>query len=227
VSADEADRTAKRLLVNQRELAKILGCTAPTVREMIARYPDLPIDTVGAVGREYLFDAAAVTEFLATKRDEEAAASAERQELFDQFRLPLPDDGANGVGAISPSQRVAIAKAIALERRNAIETGQLILASEMRQTLTVAIAALAQHLNGLPQQIGRQFNLNEAVVRGIQLAINDGRRTFVRTLRKDLDITDRGEAAGGVASTATAAAPPSEDRLPWPSALAGDGRDGL
>ena len=174
--------TAERFRVNKRELARILRCSLPTVDAMIARYPDFPIEQVGTVGRQWLFDAAAVVEFLNRKREEEAAEEAKRGSFFEQFSLPIDNVAPDGSRELSPSQRAQLAQARIRERDLAIKAGLLVETSEVRQRLTQFLTKLGRMLDTLPDQVARTHNLPEATARAMRATIDEQRRRCVQEL---------------------------------------------
>jgi phage terminase Nu1 subunit (DNA packaging protein) len=191
---DDSERapTAERLLVNKRELARVLKCSLPTVDNIIDRYPGFPIERRGSHGVEWEFDVDLVTAFLKRQRDAEAQQTVARDELLQQFTLPIDDTAPEGSTVLSPAQRKAQAEALRIERKLAMESGLLVPTSEIRQQLADPIAQLGRFLDTLPVQLGRRFNLPEEVVRAARDLIDDGRRSFVRGLG---DLAKRGDDA--------------------------------
>jgi len=172
------------LHVNKRELARrILSCSLPTLNDLIERYNDFPVLERGSNGVEWKFDANAVVEFLARKREEERRQSEERSDLFRQFSLPIDEIAPDEARGLSPTQRGQLAKARLAERKLAIESGLLLQAAETRQVIQVALARLGKSLDGLPTQLGREFNLPEEVVRSMRGRLDDFRRGTVAELR--------------------------------------------
>lgn len=174
-----------RMLANKGELAKLLRVSLPTLNSLIDRYPDFPIETRGSNGIEWEFDAPRVIEFIREKKTAEANAAAERRDLFAQFELPELEPEADG-GPLSASQRLAMAKALQLERKMAREEGLLMPVSELRPALTSAIVRLGKSLETLPGQLARQLNLPDEVARAMRRSIDDFRRNAVRDLQEFL-----------------------------------------
>lgn len=187
------DESSGRLIVNKRELARqILECSLPTLDALIERFPDFPIERGGTHGVEYAFDAAAVTEFLQGKRDEDKRAAAQRKELFSQFSLPIDAIAGEEAAVLSPSQRAALAKARLVEHRLAVESGLLLHATDVRQVLRTAVSALGRFVDTLPGQLGRRHNLPDEVVRALRDQMDEARRLFVRDLRALLEGSGKG-----------------------------------
>jgi phage terminase Nu1 subunit (DNA packaging protein) len=184
VAVAHDDRDDERLLVNKRELARqVLKCSLPTVNDLIERYPDFPIEHRGSNGVEWQFDAAAVVAFLGGKREAESRDSAARAELFRQFTLPIDSVAGDEAKGLIPSQRAALARARIAERKLAVESGFLLETSETRQVLQSAIARLARFLDGLPGEIGRQFNLPDEISAAMRSRIDERREQFVADLQ--------------------------------------------
>lgn len=170
---------AGRLTVNKRELAKLLKCSLPTLNELIDRYPDFPVVKRGSNGVEWEFDAQEVIDFLRMKEEAENRAAAERASLFKQFSLPIDAAAPEGAGDLSPSARRSLAEARLKERRLAIETGMLAEVPALRQNQTLVIGRLGRFFDNLPQQLAREFNLPEEVMRSMRKRLDDQRRGFV------------------------------------------------
>ncbi|MTK12693.1 MAG: terminase small subunit [Clostridiaceae bacterium] len=176
------------LLVNKRELAtQILKCSLPTVASLMDKYPDFPVHQRGANGVEWLFDAVAVTEFLEQKREEDRRASEAKSEFFKQFSLPIDNGTAPGATELTPSQRMAMAKARREERKLALETGMLISKAEMRQVLTGSMAKLGRFLDTLSGQVAKRHALPEEVARSMRSFIDEQRRVFVTEIKEVLE----------------------------------------
>lgn len=173
-------------LVNKRELAKILKCSLPTVSALVDRYADFPVERRGSNGVEWQFAADTVIAFLTTKREEEQAAAVaqhrERAALLDQFRLPIDDLAPAGDATLTPQARLAVARAKSIEDKMARESGLLVPTTEVRASLTAAIAQLNQFLAALPGTIGRRYNLPDPVIRDMRRSIEQQQRQFLAAL---------------------------------------------
>jgi len=182
------DQTEK-LLVTKKELAsKILNCALTTLSSLIDKYPDFPIHKRGAKGVEWLFDAVAVSDFLEQKRTEERKAVEAKTEFFNQFSLPVDVPELQGHGELTPTQRVALAKARLAERKLALETGMLVSKAEMRQAMAGPVAQLGHFLDALAGKVARRHGLSETVTTSMQSMINEQHRQFVREINDILDM---------------------------------------
>ncbi|MBY0335454.1 MAG: terminase small subunit [Acetobacteraceae bacterium] len=103
-------------LVNQRELAQVLGVSLPTLRDMVRRHAGFPVESRGDRGVEWKFDPDRVKAFLAAMKAEEAAAEAARHEKLAQMALPLGSTATPG--AVSAQQ---LAQALAEVERQLLE----------------------------------------------------------------------------------------------------------
>lgn len=174
-----------RLFVNKRELAKLLRCSIPTLDKLIDDNADFPVEHRGSNGVEWQFDADTVCQFIQAKRTAEAQQYKERSELFGQISLPIEDAPAGG-GALTPTQRMNLARARMAERKLAMESGLLVSTAEMRQVLMISIAKFGRFLDTLPAQLGRRHGLPEEVVRAARQYIDEQRRLFVKEMQEAL-----------------------------------------
>jgi phage terminase Nu1 subunit (DNA packaging protein) len=182
-----AEHEGGALLVNKRELARrVLKCSLPTLNELIERYPDFPVTRPGSNGVEYQFDASAVVAFLSDRREQENREAAQRNDLFSHFSLPIDDIAPEEARGLSPAQRQSLARARLAERKLAMESGLLLPAAETRQVAQVAFGRLGKMLDGLPSQLGREFNLPEEVVRSMRARLDDFRRQAVGEIHEFL-----------------------------------------
>lgn len=179
-----------RLIVNKRELAKALKCSLPTLNELVDRYDDFPVRTQGKNGVEWEFDLAEIIEFLKAKDEAEARAAQERSALFKQLSLPIDTIAPEGSAELSPSQRRQLAEALSKERKLAIETGLLVEVPQIRQNLQLSIGRLGRLFDTMPQQLAREFNLPEEVMRSMRRRIDDYRRAFVAEIGELMSADD-------------------------------------
>lgn len=149
-------------------MAKALRISVPTLRALIKRYDDFPVVERGAKGVPWQFDPAAVIAFVRAKREEEAAASAAKDELLAQVSLPLEEVVPPEERGLSASDRLKNAQAMLKEDEVARQRGFLILKTDLRIALTEAWGQLGQGLQAIPAVVGRRHNLPDAVVRDIR-----------------------------------------------------------
>lgn len=185
--------------VNKRELAAILGRSVPTVSAWIERYPDFPVLDRGTNGKEWRFDPAAVAAFVTDLDAAEARATAERQTRIQQLGLPFTDPG-DGVQPTNAGYTLDDIKLIQATDKLRMERGFLVDVSETRVTFTAAIARWNRAQRAVIHQAGRDFNLSEAVTRGLFDRFAQAQRQFVRDLRQDADLLSEqpADAAGAV-----------------------------
>lgn len=185
---DRMGSEAQSVLVNKKELAKRLGCSLPTLDRIIERYPDFPIAQPGSNGRQYLFDAAVVVAYIREQQEREKAEAARRDTLLDQLVLPLAatDEPDAPDGRLSPTQRLQLARAHREERRLASDAGLLTPTPRVQAALAETLGGLARFLDGLPQTLGRRYNLPEVVVTAMKRDLDEQRRQLVTDLKKKL-----------------------------------------
>ena len=167
------------VLVNKRELAKLLGVSLPTMSALIDRYPDFPVEQRGGPGVEWKFRADVAKAFIADKKAEAEASSAARNELLAQFALPLLDTEEEADGpspTLSAQDRLAQARALLAEDKLAKERGFLVAKSDMRARLTPVWATLGAFLQSLPADLAERHNLPGAVVRDMRARIAQQQR---------------------------------------------------
>lgn len=175
------------VFVNKKELAKrVLKCSLPTLDALIERYPDFPVEQRGSNGVEWRFDAEAVTAYLAGQREAAQRELEAKQELFQQFSLPIDEIAPDESKGLTPRQRADMARARKLEREEALEVGQLVLRDAWRGQLERAVAALARRLDSLPGQLGQAHGLPDEVVRAVRQTVEDWRRNLMREIEAQL-----------------------------------------
>ncbi|MBR0653072.1 terminase small subunit [Roseomonas terrae] len=168
--------------VNLEEMADKLRISLPTLRRMMRRYPEFPVVAEGSNGVPWQLDPAAVITFVQAKRDEDAAARDQRDDLLSQVSLPMEDLLPEAERILSAGERLKLAQAMRVEDDVAKQRGFLVLTSEMRIRLAEAWTPLSQFLAGLPSQLGRRHNLPDAVVRDMRRAIEAQQRELHRKL---------------------------------------------
>lgn len=172
------------VFVNKQELARrILRCSLPTLDALLERYPDFPVEQKGSNGVAWQFDAEKVTEFLQSRRELEAREAEAKQDVFRQFSLPIDEIAPEEAKGLSPRQRAELARARLLERKEAIETGRLVLADAVAGSLQRALAVLGRQLDSLPGQLGRAHGLPDEVVRAARATLEEWRRNLVHEIR--------------------------------------------
>ncbi|WP_419900703.1 terminase small subunit [Roseomonas sp. USHLN139] len=176
------------VLVNKSELAEILGISLPTLNDWIKKDPSFPVEVRGSNGVEWQFDPSAVLEHRQQVQQAEIEAARQRQAVIEQYRLPLAgpvDSGSDG--KFTPQQELALVRKRQLEMDMAKEAGFLVESTKVRMVLRTAINQLNRSFQGLPSQVGRQFNLPEATVRAMRDHLEDYQRNLVRGLRELMD----------------------------------------
>jgi phage terminase Nu1 subunit (DNA packaging protein) len=181
--SDAPERAAG--VVNKAELATILRTSLPTLDKLLRKHGDaFPVLRKGTNGVAYEFDPAAVTAFLRQIDETRIAAGQARDELMQQYTLPEiapPEDA-----ALTPRDRVALAKLRQLEREEAIEAGFLVETAKVRAAVYTAFAALRRDMDAAIRQELRNAAIPDAVIRSIQARIAEAQRVFVTTAQETL-----------------------------------------
>jgi phage terminase Nu1 subunit (DNA packaging protein) len=168
--------------VNLEEMARKLGVSRPTMRELIKRYPEFPVLREGTNGVPWQFDPEAVIAFVQARRAEEEAGKAERSELLAQISLPesllTPAEDLQ----LTPTERLKNAQAMIKEDELRKQRQFLVSTADMRQRLSFAWTPLNQALQALPGTLGRRHNLPDAVVRDMRRYIEAQQREIHRRL---------------------------------------------
>ena len=174
------------MLVNKRELARVIQCSLPTVDRLIERHGErFPIVARGTLGREWQFDAQAVVDFLREVDREQEAAGAARDAELQQFVLPLGAVEEETKG-LKPTDLLALAKVREAQRREAREVGFLVETAEVRQALGSAFARLAVRLRSELRQAAQDHNLPDAVTRALLERVASVQRDFAANAEKFL-----------------------------------------
>lgn len=169
--------------VNLEEMAEKLRISLPTLRAMMRKDADFPVVAEGRNGVPWQLDPEAVIAYVQAKRDEEAAARDQRDDLLAQVSLPIDELQPEGERVMTPTERLKLAQAMTKEDELAKQRGFLVLTSDMRMRLTAAWTPLSQFLSSLPAQLGRRHNLPDAVVRDMRRAIEAQQRELHRKLK--------------------------------------------
>lgn len=185
---DAAVEISPTLTVNKKELAKKLRVSLPTLDRLIDEYQDFPISAGGSTGRPYEFDLAAVDEFLGSKRDAEEAAIAERLSLFDGLDLTSVQRG--DAAGMTPGQQLSAVRVQRELRKMRQEDGFLVDVSELRMALSGPISDLVSMLDGLPDRMGRRFNLPVDVTEAMRSEIDEERRKIHAAMMESLNEKD-------------------------------------
>ena len=168
--------------INLEQMAEALHISRPTMRELLKRYPDMPVVRRGSNGVPWQFDKAAVIDFVQAKRAEEAAAGAARDEYLAQIMLPMEGIVSAEEEGLSPGDRLKAAQAMIKEDQLARERGFLVAKTDMRAALTEIWADLGRALQSMPTAIGRKHNLPDAVTRDMRNYVIGQQREIHRRL---------------------------------------------
>lgn len=171
------------VLVNKVELARLLGISVPTLSARIDQHADFPIVQPGTNGVEWRFDPVAVRDFLARKDAErELADAARREALNSQFALPIQAPDTAG-GALTPQQRLALAKAHQVERDLARDAAMLVVTSEVRIALNAAFGLLSRHIDSIALDLAKDLSLSPDRAAALKARLADAKASFRREIR--------------------------------------------
>jgi phage terminase small subunit/phage terminase Nu1 subunit (DNA packaging protein) len=153
------------LLVSKRELCGILNTTGPTLSAWINKYGDrFPVARVGSKGTEYLFDPAAVIEFLRGEQQRQQEQRAQRDEALAQLILPLGDERSDESGAPSLEDQIKAARLNQMRVAEAERAGKLVQSDMVIDLFSRAFADLSRDARQFVGQLGREQSAPQAVI---------------------------------------------------------------
>lgn len=144
---------------NKAELANHLGITLPTLTRWIFRYgAEFPIKERGSNGRDYVFDFAAVFDFLSARRDEQKQAAAEKDEQLAQLRLPFDVPGAPEPvsAAANLKQEIMDWQLRGLKRQEAEKAKALVPAEPAEAYFLMVLGRISKDTHAFLRQLGRK-----------------------------------------------------------------------
>ena len=177
--------------VNKDEMARRMGVSLPTLTGMMKDNEDFPIAAGGSRGVPYAFNVADVLEWKKRKAEEARQIVADKNEFLSQFEFEEPEE----TTAATPAQRLQMANAMRVERKMAMESGQLVLTASMRQAIQIALAVLGKRLDNIPGQLGREFNLPDGQQRAVKRYLDDARTALIREIKESLGAAPEAESA--------------------------------
>lgn len=182
-SAHGGDGARPSVVINKRQLAKLIGVSLPTVSALIERYSDqgFPVARRGTNGVEWQFDGAAVVEFLRDRQAEEAATRSARDELLAQLVLPLepPPAGATAT-VISVKDQLDALKLREALRKEAETAGRLVDAAEVEARFGAVFSAMNREFHAFIRRLGTAHQWPDEVLRKIDTDLNEMQHRLVR-----------------------------------------------
>lgn len=153
---------ADRRLVNQTELADVMGISTITLRDLIRKNPDFPVEARGDHGVAYEFDIDQVQAWRQQNQADIAAMSASRVEELKQMRLnwagePVVDDPTMG---LSPTDRRAELDAQRAHDVMAAQRGALLAKSDVDHAVRQALSELTKGLRQVGADLARDHGLS-------------------------------------------------------------------
>jgi len=196
LSSDQIDDTGPvkgQVTLNKRELASALKVSLPTIGAWMQRWPDFPIEARGTNGSSYRFVYVDVAEFLTVKRDEEAQAKSERDEALMGLQLTFdallpPQPSVQFDRRLSPKEEIDLWKLRDLKRREAERCGKLVIASEVQELFTNALARLSRDTSMFLRKLAREQNWPDSQVRNIEERFADVQRASVAEALSELNM---------------------------------------
>jgi hypothetical protein len=177
--------------VNKWELAKILGCSLPTLATLIDRYgDDFPVLFRGGPGRGWSFEAEAVQTFMADKRAKDQAGDADRQAALRQFALPLGHNGGPAIDeepSLRPSEQLMMWKVRKLQREEAYACGRLVEVTKISAALETLLGAWNRELHQTVRRFGQDRGLDDDLVTALDRALSNCQRRFVSGMKAVYD----------------------------------------
>ncbi len=164
-----------KLTLNKWELAARLGVSEPTVTKYVRE--GCPVVSGGSNGVPYEFDLVAVKQWLDGVAEAERLADEERERQLDEIQTSLfgKDELPKVAGAegLTPDQRVKLYRAEFDRMRLARERGELVLANDVRVSLSLSLSELRNRLRGLPDQLARTAGLAPDQAEALEKMIDD------------------------------------------------------
>ena len=159
-------------IVNQAELADLLEISVPTLRELIKKNADFPIETEGDHGVAYEFDAGKVAAWRVEHEKQIAAAMAARDDKLSQMRLELfPTENPNADAGLSAE---ALIKELELRKRwreEEAHSGNLLEKSEVDRVLRQALVELQKGMRQIGPDLARDMGLDRTVRAALEARI--------------------------------------------------------
>ncbi len=156
--------------VNLEELAEIVGKSLPTLRSLMRGSDDFPVISHGKNGVAYEFDARAVAGWMSANDERVRAEDVARGDRVAQLRLELygddmPEDGTVG---FTPQQRKHEYEAQRLADMLAAARGELTRTADVEMRIREAFRKLRGALLALPDDLGRELDLEREVRVGLR-----------------------------------------------------------
>lgn len=163
------------LSVNKDQLAGRLQVSLPTLTRWIVRFgQDFPVIERGGLGKAWLFDPAAVFDFLRERQAAQLADQAQRDEELSQLKLPFDVPVENApAGKLSVKDELEAWKLRKVQREEAERAGQLVPAAQVADALAGVFARLSRDMHAFVRQIGREDHWPESRARDVERRLAD------------------------------------------------------
>ncbi len=170
--------------MNMGEVAGMLGCSLPTLRQRLKSEPDFPVQQKGDKGVPWVFDPVAVAEYerqqLTARRKEDEA----RAEALNAFQPGMFEDGSEGPKALSPQTEWAALRVVREKRKLAQEDGLLVMAPGVTALVAEMLTDLGQALDQAPADVVRTFNLPATIEPHLKAWFDEWRIKQFKSLEK-------------------------------------------
>ncbi|MBW4089910.1 MAG: terminase small subunit [Proteobacteria bacterium] len=172
------------MTVNKAELAHILRVSLPTLTRWILKYgPDFPVLERGTNGRDYAFDASAVSAFLRAQQEAQAASREEKDEQLAQLRLSIDIPGVEAPPkATSPKEELDAWRLRRIQREEAVAAGALVPAASVRDAFRTVFARLSRDGQAFIRQVGREQRWPDPYIREMERRWGEQQRASVAGL---------------------------------------------
>jgi hypothetical protein len=185
--------------VNKQELAAWLGVHLTTLAQWMLKYgADFPVIERGTNGRDYRFDAQAVSDFLRAKQEEQAASKAQRDERLAQLRLPFDLPGVEPPPKATSTKEELLAWELRKRQRQEAEAaGLLVPAAPALEAFSTAFARISRDTRAFVRQLGIEQHWPVAYIRAVEKRLVENQAASVAAVRELLGTSVPLEEAAG------------------------------
>lgn len=173
------------VVVNKQQLASWLGVSLPTLSGWMLRYgTEFPVIERGSNGREFKFDAAAVSAFLRARKAEQEASKVETDAQLAQLRLPFDLPGVEPPPRASSTKEELLAWELRKRQRQEAEAaGALVPAQQVGEALRAAFARIGRDTAAFVRQLARENNWPPAYAAQTERRLAEQQQATIAALR--------------------------------------------
>jgi len=192
---DDLAPDARAVIVNKRELTKLLRVSLPTLSNWMDRWPDFPVKVPGKNGVEWQFIVADVVAFLTERREEEAARKSDRDDELLKLQLSFDLGLQQEVEPVFQTrvpvkEQIELFKLNDLKLKQAERCRQLVKADDVADAFSMALAQIARECAVFVRQMGREQGWSDAQVRHAEVRFQDMQRKAVDEAMRSLEFDD-------------------------------------